>query len=119
MDLKNKRNVLGILIMTLILCGLFEVARRSVIEIIRRIIYAGPWMRHFRSKRALSKIDFWLRAIVNPTLVLVLIFVLLNLWGLPADFILQFVKKLLFGFKIGGIQISLIAIAMGIVVFFV
>lgn len=107
------------LIMSLILCGLFEVVRRSVIEIVRRIIYAGPWMRHFRNKRSLNKIDFWLRTIVNPTMLLVLIFILLNLWGLPADFILQLVKKLLFGFKIGGIQISLIAIAMGIVVFFV
>jgi len=49
---------------------------------------------------------------------LVLIFSLLNLWGLPGDFMLQASRKLLFGFKIGGIEISIIAIAVGIGVFF-
>ena len=62
--------------------------------------------------------DFWLKVIINPAIILVGIFMLLNLWGLPGDFMLSAVKKLLFGFKIGGIQISLIAIALGIGVFF-
>ena len=106
-------------IMSLILCGVFEILRRSLIDISKRIIIAGPWMKKVRSsKKAVAKIVFWLKMIINPIIVLVLLFMLLNLWGLPGDFILQLSKKLLFGFKIGGIQISLIAIVLGILVFF-
>ncbi|MBP5352329.1 MAG: mechanosensitive ion channel family protein [Alphaproteobacteria bacterium] len=112
--------ILRHIIMTLILCGLFEVLRRSLIDILQKIIASMPWMRKYRSsKRISAKIDFWMRAVINPAIGLMLIFTLLNLWGLPGDFLLQVAKKLLFGFKIGGIQISLIAIALGISVFFI
>ena len=106
--------------MSLILCGMFEVLRRSVIDVSRKIIVSGPWMKGLRSykKTAVTKIDFWLRAIINPTMIMVLVFMLLNLWGLPGDFMLAAARKILFGFKIGGIEISLIAIVLGIVVFF-
>ncbi|MBR1825133.1 MAG: mechanosensitive ion channel family protein [Alphaproteobacteria bacterium] len=111
--------ILNHLIMSLILCGIFEVIRRSIIDIIKRIVINGPWMKNFRGRKKLTeKMDFWLRAVINPTMLLVVIFMLLNLWGLPGDFMLSAAKKLLFGFKIGGIQISLIAIALGIAVFF-
>ena len=104
---------------TLILCGLFEILRRSLAEITKKVILSGPWMKSIRnSKKYVEKIDFWLHIIITPTLVLFLIFTLLNFWGLPADFILQAFKKLLFGFKIGGMEISLIAVAVGIAVFF-
>lgn len=107
------------IIMSLIITGIFEIVRRSFIDITKRLIVAGPWMKKYRSsKRFVAKMEFWLRAVVNPVFVLVLIFTLLNVWGLPGDFILQVSKKLLFGFKIGGIEISIIAIALGIAVFF-
>ena len=108
------------IIMSLILCGMFEVLRRSVIDVLRKIIVSGPWMKGLRGykKTAITKIDFWLRAIINPTMIMVLVFMLLNLWGLPGDFMLAAARKILFGFKIGGIEISLIAIVLGIVVFF-
>lgn len=106
-------------VLSLILCGLFEVLRRSLIDIIRKIIYYLPLMKKYKSsKRAANKINFWLKVIINPLLILMLIFSLLNLWGLPGDFMLLAVKKILFGFKIGGIQISLISIMLGIAVFF-
>ncbi|MBO6289164.1 MAG: mechanosensitive ion channel family protein [Alphaproteobacteria bacterium] len=111
--------ILNHIIGTLILCGLFEILRRSLAEITKKLILSGPWMKSIRSsKKYVDKIDFWLHAVITPTLVLFLMFTLLNFWGLPADFILQAFKKLLFGFKIGGMQISLIAIAVGIAVFF-
>lgn len=111
--------ILNHIIISLILCGLFEVLRRSIIDILRKIILSGPWAKSFHHyTRIAKKVDFWLRAIINPTLVLMLVFVLLTFWGLPGDFLLAAIKKLLFGFKIGGIQISLIAIALGIAVFF-
>lgn len=104
---------------SLIIFGGFEILRRSVIDITKRVILSGPWMKSIRNnKKQVGKIEFWLHAIANPIIILFLIFTLLNFWGLPADFILQAMKKLLFGFKIGGIQISLIAFAVGLVVFF-
>lgn len=104
---------------TLMLCGLFEIIRRSLIDIIKKIILSGPWMKSIRnSKKHVTKIEFCLRAVINPTLIVFLIFTLLNFWGLPGDFILLVLKKILFGFKIGGMEISLIAIAVGIAVFF-
>lgn len=107
------------LILSLILCGLLEIVRRSIIDIIKRIVINGPWLRKYKGrKRLLEKMDFWLKVILNPTIILAGLFMLLNLWGLPGDFMLVLTKKLLFGFKIGGIQISLLAIALGIIVFF-
>lgn len=107
------------LIASLMLCGLLEIVRRSVIDIIKRIVTGGPWFKKYRNrKRLIEKMEFWLKVIINPTIILVAIFMLLNLWGLPGDFILSLGKRLLFGFKIGGIEISLIAIIVGIAVFF-
>lgn len=104
---------------SMIIFGIFEILRRSVIDITKRVILSGPWMKSVRnSKKQVSKIEFWLHAVITPTIALFLIFTLLNFWGLPGDFILQAMKKVLFGFKIGGIQISLIAFAVGLAVFF-
>jgi small-conductance mechanosensitive channel len=111
--------ILNRIIFSMIICGAFEVFRRAFSDAVKRIILAGPWMNTIRiNKKVITKIEFWVKALLNPIMVLVLLFALLNLWGLPADFMLQTAKKLLFGFRIGGIQISLIAITMGIVVFF-
>ncbi|MBQ8481799.1 MAG: mechanosensitive ion channel family protein [Alphaproteobacteria bacterium] len=107
------------IILTLIIIGVFEVIRRSFIDITKRLIVAGPWMKKYRSsKKFIGKMEFWLKVLINPIFILILIFTLLNIWGLPGDFMLQASRKLLFGFKIGGIEISIIAIALGIAVFF-
>ncbi len=107
------------LILSLVLIVIFEFVRRAFIDIAKRVVLAGPWMKSIRiSRRNSTKIEFWITTFINPIFILALIFTLLNVWGLPADFILQLAKKLLFGFKIGGIQISLIAIIFGILVFF-
>lgn len=107
------------LIVSLIICALFEIFRRSFIDIVRRIVLSGPWMKSLRYyKKTSQKIDFWLHAIINPILIIALIFTLLTFWGLPGDFMLSVVRKLLFGFKIGGFEISILAIALSIGVFF-
>ena len=106
-------------VFSLIFCGVFEVLRRSLLEIIRKIIYYLPLMKKYKNnKKTANKVNFWLKATINPLMLLILVFSLLNLWGLPGDFILIAVKKILFGFKIGGIQISLIAVILGIAIFF-
>lgn len=112
--------ILRNLILSMVIFGIFELFRHAFIDIIKRLVLASPWMKSIKvTKRNVSKIEFWITSFINPILVLTFIFTLLNLWGLPGDFMLQMGKKLLFGFKIGGVQISLIAIAFGILVFFV
>lgn len=102
-----------------LIIGLFLIFRKLISEILRRILLLGFWGKTFKlRRRMLSKIDFGLSLIVNPALALLLIFVLLNVWGISGSFIIHAAKKILFGFNVGGIRISLIAIVLGIVIFF-
>ena len=106
-------------IITAIIFGLFLIFHKLVTEIIKRILLLGFWGKTFRIRRKLlSKINFGLSLVLNPIMALFFIFILLKLWGLSGEFIIHVAKKILFGFKVGGVQISLIAIVLGIIVFF-
>ena len=107
-------------IITAIIIGLFELFRRFSIDLTEKIIFNGPWTKSIKIRKKTEKnIDFGLKVLINPLVILTLIFVLLNVWGLPGKFILQTSKKLLLGFKIGGIEISLLSIMISIFVFFI
>ncbi len=103
---------------TVFLIGMFVVVRRIVWDILcRGIVF---WVRTFKMrKRLLSKVDFLMSLLITPVLVLVLVYMLLRLWGVSSSFMTYGIKKLIFGFKVGGINISLIAILTGLVVFVV
>lgn len=102
-----------------LLFGVFFIVHKLISELLRRIFLLGFWAKSFKlRRRMLAKIDFGLSLFLTPLLALFFIFVLLNLWGLSGDAILHTVKKLLFGFNVGGVRISLIAIILGIAVFF-
>ena len=55
---------------------------------------------------------------INPVFIILALFGILTLWGVSTDILLQSMRKLFFGFKIGGIEISLVQIILGIAVFF-
>ena len=100
------------------LFALFLMVKHFLGGIISRIFVLGFWGKTFHARRSiLIKTNFVLSVFVNPFLVLVLFFALLNLWGLSSDFLMHIVKKVLFGFSIGGIKISIIAILFGVAVF--
>lgn len=103
---------------TVFLIGMFVVVRRIVWDVLcRGIVF---WVRTFRMrKRFLSKVDFLMSLLITPVLVLCLIYMLLRIWGVSSSFMTYGIKKLIFGFKVGGINISLIAILTGLVVFVV
>lgn len=106
-------------IITMLLFGIFSITHKLIREILKRIFLMSFWAKSFKLRRKLLvKIDFGLSLILTPALALFFVFILLNLWGLSGDVILHAVKKLLFGFDVGGVRISLIAIVLGIVVFF-
>ena len=94
-------------IASVLFIGAFVIVRRFISDLLRRSIVF--WIKTFKlRKQLLSKADFLMTLLVTPLLVLFLIYSLLTLWGMPGAFMLQAVKKLVFGFKVGGINISLI-----------
>lgn len=111
--------ILNRYIASAVLLGIFIIFHKLVSELVRRILLMGFWVKNFRMRRKLlTKVNFGLSLILTPLIALFFLFILLNLWGMSGDLILHMVKKLLFGFNVGGVRISLIAIVLGIVVFF-
>lgn len=105
-------------IASVLFIGAFVIVRRFISDLLRRSIVF--WIKTFKlRKQLLSKADFLMTLLVTPLLVLFLIYSLLTLWGMPGAFMLQAVKKLVFGFKVGGINISLISIVTGLLVFLI
>lgn len=103
---------------SILMFGVFVVAKKVISDLLRRSIVF--WITTFRMrKKLLSKADFLMSLLITPVLVMFLIYSLLRLWGVPASFMLYGIKKLVFGFKVGGIQISLVAIAAGLLVFLI
>ena len=105
-------------ILSILLLGAFIIIRMLISDLLRRSIIF--WISTFKlRKKLLSKADFAMSLLVTPVLVMFFIYTLLRLWGVPGTFMLHGIKKLIFGFKVGGIEISLIALITGLVVFLV
>ena len=105
-------------IVSVLLVGAFVIVRRFISDLLRRSIVF--WIKTFRlRKKLLSKADFLMTLLVTPLLLMFLAYSLLRLWGMSGTFMLQGVKKLVFGFQVGGINISLISIITGLLVFLI
>ena len=112
--------ILNRYIASAILLVLFFMVKNFLEGLITRIFVVGLWGKTFHARRSLLiKINFILSVLINPLLIVVFIFLLLNLWGFSSDFLMHVAKKILFGFSIGGIKISLVAIVLGILVFII
>ena len=95
------------------------VLRKALFELLRRLMLLSFWVKKLRIRRELlEKMDFWLNVTINPVFIILALFGILTLWGVSTDILLQSMRKLFFGFKIGGIEISLVQIILGIAVFF-
>ncbi len=107
-----------LILSTLLVGGLFLI-RRLVSDLMHHMLFFKFWFRTFRVRRKVRmSIDFWVNMVLDPVFILLGVFLLLSLWGVSTDLLLQSLKKLLTGFKIGGVNISLLAIAFGIGAFF-
>lgn len=100
--------------------GIFLILRRAVSEILHRVLFLRFWARTFKLRRRLiTKIDFWLTLIVDPIFIVAGALLILGMWGVSTDLMLQSLKKILFGFKVGNVEVSVISIVVGIITFFV
>lgn len=107
-------------IFSVILIGALFGLRRIFYEAVHRLLLLRFWVKTFRLRRKLiAKLDFWSSLIIDPLFILVGIFGLLALWGVPTDVLKNMIYKLFTGFTIGGVKISLISIILGFVAFFV
>lgn len=112
--------ILNRFIFSFVVVGIFFVLRKILSEILHRLLLLRFWVKTFKLRRKiLHKLDFWSSLVIDPLFVLMGIFSLLALWGVSTDVLKQMVMKLLFGFTVGGVKISLISIVLGILIFFV
>ena len=112
--------ILNRYIISVFLFGLFWIVKNCFEKTIKYIGANLLCGKTFHLRRAfVTRINFVLTVLINPILVLLFSFALLNLWGFSNDFLLHLLKKLVFGFSIGGIRISLIAIVFGILAFLI
>ncbi len=106
-------------LLSMLVIGAFYIVRRSVLELLKRVLLFNFWVKTLHVRRQLiEKLDFWLGVVLNPIFAILAILALLSLWGVSTDLLLQSIWKILFGFKIGGVEISLLSILLGIGVFF-
>ena len=99
--------------------GLF-VIRKVLSDFLHRILLLRFWVKTFKLRRKIvSKIDFWSNLVIDPLFILFGLFMVLSIWGVSTDILLQSAKKILLGFKVGEVEISPIAIIMGLVSFFI
>ena len=112
--------ILDNFIVTCIILGIFIILRKSIDEVLHRLLLLRFWTKTFKMRRrVLIKIDFWSGLIIDPLLIVGALFGILSLWGVSTDILRQMLYKLLFGFKVGGVNISLLAIVAGVIVFFI
>ena len=112
--------ILNRYILTAFLFGLFLASKDFIAGLVTRIFVLGLWGKTFSARRSLLiKINFVLSVFVNPLLAIFFLFLLLNLWGFSSDFLIHVAKKVLFGFHVGGIKISLMAIVFGVLTFII
>ena len=106
-------------IFSVLIVGVLILMRRLLAELLHQMLFFKFWFKTFKLRRKVRmSIDFWSNMILDPVFIIIGIFLILTVWGVSTDLLLQSLKKLLTGFKVGGVNISLVSIALGIVVFF-
>lgn len=107
-------------IISIIIIGFLLITRKTLMEVIHRLLLLRIWVKTFKlRRRMIHKVNFWLSLFIDPIFIFFGILSILGLWGVSTDLLLQSMKKLFMGFTVGGVEISLVAIVMGVVVFFV
>ena len=106
------------LLLSILVIGIFAIIRKSINELLQRLLLMNFWVTTFKlRRRILRKLNFWSGLLIDPILAIMMILSLLSLWGVSTDILLQTTMKLLTGFTVGGVEISIISIVIGIIVF--
>lgn len=108
------------IMISILIIGIFFIIRKSIIELLHRLLLLKFWVKTFRlRRRIMRKFNFWSGLIIDPFLIILMVLILLGIWGVSTDILIQTTIKLLTGFTVGGVEISIFGITMGIAIFFV
>ena len=66
-----------------------------------------------------EKYEFWFGFFLMPILVVFCTIILLAMWGVSVDILMQKAKQFLTGFNIGDMHVSITSIILGIIAFFI
>lgn len=108
------------LITRLILSGLISVGvifLRGLLIDLSQLARDNGYIKKLRKNKKTQQVFDSLKAAFDPLLVLLAILFILPVWGMPREELLHLVTKLLTGFKIGGVTISLLDITLAVAIF--
>lgn len=112
--------ILNRFIISIIFGGAVFIIYQLIKVILHQICKIKYWQKSLHmSKKFMNKVEFWIGFLIAPIFLFVTTFFLLGIWGVSVDILLQSAKKVLTGFYIGGMKISLVSIFMGIAAFLV
>ena len=107
-------------IISIILIGITYIINNLINVFLHRILLLKFWTKKLKiNKKQLLKFDVFLILLINSIIILILVFILLDLWGFSTDVLIQNIKRFLMGFYIGDVKISIISIFLAIIVFFI
>lgn len=112
--------LIGNLIAALVICsGLFllrGLLRETVAIALRSLAVSRKLTIQLRNRR---RAKFWLRAILDIVIFISALFLVVPLWGVPADDLYFWTNQFFHGFTIGNVTISLLDFTVGVFVFLV
>ena len=110
--------ILSRLLISAILLGVFIVIKTVMFDVLKKLLmFVVMKVNKKLKKKIFANLDIVQSVVITPLLIILLILAILNVWGVPTDVLMFAVKKLLFGFRIGDFEISLVSILLGILSF--
>ncbi len=102
------------------IAGLCYIFQKLCVVLFHQLMSRRFWTQQLRiSKQETNTIEFWFGLILNTIVFMFVILAVLGAWGVSVDIMLQNIKKILTGFNIGDMHVSLGSIFLGIIAFFV
>ncbi len=111
--------ILDKFIITCLVIAGFLILRKAIKEILHRVLLLTFWSKTFKLRRKMiQKLDFWVFLVLEPIIIFLALFLILTIWGVSTKVLITLINKMLFGFMVGGVKISLISIVLGVLIFF-
>ena len=100
--------------------GVGYIFQKFIFVLFHQLMNKKFWSKNLRlTKQKAKRIEFLFNLFTVPVVGAFIILCILGVWGVSVDIMIQNLKKILVGFDIGGMHVSITSIFMGIVAFFV
>ncbi len=107
-------------ITSVVVVGILYIVRKLILVLLEQVLTIKMWAHKFRITKAKSEqLLFWFNFFITPVLVAFGALVLLAVWGVSVDILLQKLKIFFTGFDVGGMHISITSLLMGLGAFLV